>query len=76
MTDTTMQIWNQQRGKTQFFAWKPIPPNPAFVAMGMVGTTTEDEPPRDIMRCVPKHWLTETTFRCVHASSSSAVGCS
>jgi hypothetical protein len=48
------QVWNQQRGQRQFFAWKAIPPNDSFVALGMIATVTEDPPPLDCMRCVPK----------------------
>jgi hypothetical protein len=51
------QVWSQQRGKQQFFAWRPVPPSTKFAALGMVGTTTEAEPPRDCMRCVPRAWL-------------------
>jgi hypothetical protein len=48
------QVWNQQLGKKHFYAWYPISPSPQFVAMGMVGTTTEDPPPLNSVRCVPK----------------------
>jgi hypothetical protein len=47
-------VWSQQRGEQTFFAWKPIPPGPQFVALGMFCTTTPDPPATAAMRCVPK----------------------
>lgn len=55
------QIWNQQRGKQPFFAWKPIPPSSDFVCLGMVCTTTEDPPSRLSVRCIPKSWVVRST---------------
>eukprot|EP00298_Acanthocystis_sp_HF-20_P012235 c19785_g1_i2.p1 GENE.c19785_g1_i2~~c19785_g1_i2.p1 ORF type:complete len:774 (-),score=356.75 c19785_g1_i2:62-2122(-) len=57
------QIWNQQRGKEPFFAWKPIPPTADFVALGIVATSTEDPPPLNSIRCVPKIWLTKSSAK-------------
>ena len=48
------QVWNQQRGRRPFFAWQPVPPGEEFIALGMVGTTSEEPPPVDSMRCVHK----------------------
>ncbi len=42
--------------------WKPLPPTPDFVALGMVATSQPPEakeprpPPFDAVRCVPKAW--------------------
>eukprot|EP00930_Biecheleria_cincta_P036032 TRINITY_DN2473_c0_g3_i1.p1 TRINITY_DN2473_c0_g3~~TRINITY_DN2473_c0_g3_i1.p1 ORF type:complete len:3331 (+),score=578.52 TRINITY_DN2473_c0_g3_i1:683-9994(+) len=46
-------IWNQQRGKP-LFVWRPVPPSEAFVALGMVATTTPEPPSVEEVRCVPK----------------------
>src|SRR5688500_6281110 len=41
---------------------KPIPPSIDHVAMGMVGTTTPEEPPPELVRCVPKAWVIPSKF--------------
>lgn len=43
--------------------WRPVPPSSAFVAMGMVITTTEEPPSQDSVRCVPRRWVVESTFK-------------
>jgi hypothetical protein len=40
-----------------------VPPSPAFIAMGMVGTTDEDPPLVESMRCVPMAWVKPTTMK-------------
>jgi hypothetical protein len=53
------QVWNQQatkEGGVSFYAWAPIPPSPKFVCLGMIGTATDDPPPLEAVRCVPKVW--------------------
>lgn len=47
------QVWTQHRGKP-LFVWRPLPSSDAYVALGMVVTTTPEPPPVDIVRCVPK----------------------
>ena len=42
---------------SSFYVWKAIPPTENFVALGMIGTTSAEEPSRQCMRCVPKSWL-------------------
>jgi hypothetical protein len=57
------QVWNQQRGGRKFYAWRAVPPSSAFIAMGMVGTTDEDPPSVECMRCVPMAWVKPTTMK-------------
>jgi len=47
------QVWDQQRG-TPVFLWRPVPPSEAFVALGMLATTTPEEPSRESVRCAAK----------------------
>jgi len=54
--------WSLNHGKNQFYAWEPIPPSEHFVAMGYVGTTTENPPNVRTMRCVCKDWLRPSNF--------------
>jgi len=51
------QVWNTlgKRIETHFFAWQAVAP-PDFVALGMVGTATDEPPPLAALRCVPKRW--------------------
>lgn len=48
-------VWSQARGK-QLFVWLPVPPSDAFVALGMVATTSSEPPQVSIVRCVAKSW--------------------
>ena len=49
-------VWSQLHGCQPIFIWKPIPPSPAFVSLGMLATTSEEPPAMAQIRCVPKHW--------------------
>jgi hypothetical protein len=49
-------IYGQQKGESTLYIWKAVPPTPAYVALGMMATTTQDPPPLNAMRCVPKAW--------------------
>lgn len=53
----------QASGDKALFVWRPVPPSSAFVAMGMVVTTTEEPPSQDSVRCVPRRWVIESTFK-------------
>jgi Ca2+-binding EF-hand superfamily protein len=59
-------VWSQlgqmQSGGRSIYCWKALPPSSAYVALGMVSTTTPDEPPLISIRCVPAKWLQPTTF--------------
>jgi hypothetical protein len=63
-----VQVWHQQLGAQQFYAWKPIPPSIDHVALGMVGTNTPDEPEPELVRCVPKAWVIPTKVRHRHTA--------
>jgi len=54
--------WSLTHGSNPFYAWEPIPPSDDFVAMGFVGTTSDNPPDVRVMRCVPKSWLRESSF--------------
>jgi len=49
--------WATQRadGSGVWF-WRPIPPSPHFVALGMVATSSVEQPKLTDVRCVPKGW--------------------
>ena len=50
------------KGASSLVLWKPLPPTPDFVALGMVATAHPADakepkpPPYDAVRCVPKAW--------------------
>jgi hypothetical protein len=54
--------WSFTHGNNPFYAWEPIPPSDNFVAMGFVGTTSENPPDLRVMRCVCKEWLMESSY--------------
>mmetsp|Transcript_25378 Transcript_25378/g.37606 ORF Transcript_25378/g.37606 Transcript_25378/m.37606 type:complete len:717 (+) Transcript_25378:1050-3200(+) len=54
--------WSLTHGNNPFYAWEPIPPSEQFVAMGFVGTTTENPPDVRMMRCVCKDFLMKSNF--------------
>ena len=43
------------------FAWQ-VPPNKHYVALGHVATNSEDQPPLDCVRCVPRRWVVPSKF--------------
>jgi len=47
------EVWNQQRGKP-LYVWRALPPNDAFVTLGMVVTSTPQPPDVKCMRCIAK----------------------
>jgi len=49
-------VWSTIRTETPLYCWKPVPPTSDFVVLGMVCTTTPEEPDQDLVRCVPKAW--------------------
>ena len=60
------QVWNFQSGTGKakpLYAWQPIPPTSAFVAMGKLVTVTDDPPPLNAVRCVPRSWVVPSPVR-------------
>lgn len=55
-------VWSRAQGKHSFYAWLPVPPTERFVALGMATTTSPDPPSIDTVRCIPKAWVTKTSF--------------
>lgn len=53
------EVWSQKQGDSKFYAWQAIPPDDDFVALGMLGTTTPQEPALTEMRCIPRRLLKE-----------------
>ena len=57
------QVWYKRldvKGALPLYIWRAVPPSAKFVALGMVATTTDDPPPRESIRCVPKAWCVES----------------
>jgi len=50
------EVWNQLSGQQHLHIWRPVPPNDNFVALGMVATTSAEQPSVESVRCVPKSW--------------------
>lgn len=51
------QVWSFHYGKDQsLYIWRPVPPSPDFVALGMIATLTEEPPSLEDVHCVPKRW--------------------
>lgn len=50
------QVWSYQKGEQKLVVWKSVPPSPDFVSLGMIATTSDDDPPIECVRCVPKGW--------------------
>lgn len=53
-------VWSITQGANPFYAWEPVPPSDDFVALGCIGTKTDKPPDVRMMRCVCKHWCTES----------------
>ena len=53
-------VWSITQGANPFYAWEPVPPSDDFVALGCIGTKTDQPPDVRMMRCVCKHWCTES----------------
>jgi Ca2+-binding EF-hand superfamily protein len=50
------QVWSQKQQGASFYAWRAIAPE-GHAALGMVGTTTPEEPALSSMRCIPLRLL-------------------
>lgn len=55
--------WMQQQGANSLYVWRPVPPSSDFIVLGMVATTTPDEPPLTEIRCVPKPWVVPSRIK-------------
>jgi Vacuolar protein sorting-associated protein 62 len=55
------EVWKQEGGAKSLYIWKPVPPNSAFVVLGMVVTNTDEPPKNDTVRCIPRRWTIPTT---------------
>jgi hypothetical protein len=55
------QQWNKQTGKEELYCWKPVPPSKRFVSLGVVCTTTPEDPPVESIRCIPRAWVKPVT---------------
>ena len=51
-------VWSKPRAKRPIFVWEPVPPDPEYVALGMICTTSSVHPPTNSVRCVPRAWVT------------------
>ena len=46
--------WHTQRADSGVWFWRPIPPSQHFIALGMIATTSVEQPKLTEVRCVPK----------------------
>ena len=50
-------VWEKRGGKRDLYVWRPIPEDRTrFVALGHYCTESDEEPPIECIRCVPKSW--------------------
>ena len=52
-------VWHERSAAAAaapLYLWRPMPPSAQFVALGMVATTSEEPPPLDAVRCLPRRW--------------------
>lgn len=71
------QIWNtvgKRVATNHFYAWAAVPPSDDYIALGMVGTRTEDPPPLSAIRCVPKRWCKPCATQPVKIWDDSGTG--
>jgi Vacuolar protein sorting-associated protein 62 len=57
------EVWKQEGGDKPLYVWRPVPPSSAFVVLGMIATTTEEQPPLDAVRCLPRRWTKPAEVR-------------
>eukprot|EP01052_Picozoa_sp_SAG31_P008166 SAG31_NODE_405_length_16084_cov_3.913982_9_plen_154_part_00 len=57
------QVWYKSEAADPMFIWRAVPPTSKYVALGMVATTTDDAPSRELLRCVPKAWCIDARPR-------------
>ncbi|KAG5189404.1 hypothetical protein JKP88DRAFT_301989 [Tribonema minus] len=50
------EVWKQEGGDKPLYVWRPVPPSSAFVVLGMIATTSEEQPSLDSVRCIPRRW--------------------
>ena len=67
-------IWSVTQGKSKLHAWEPIPPGPAFVALGVVCTKTPTDPDPTSVRCVPREWCAPSEHKGCVWNDSGAGG--
>ena len=48
--------WHDAHAKPPLYIWRPVPPSPLFVAVGMLATTTEEPPELTAMSCLPRRF--------------------
>jgi len=58
--------WSATHGRNKFYGWEPIPPSNIFVALGMIGTTSEEPPDVTCVRCVPSSWVMQSSSKVIH----------
>lgn len=56
-------VWKQEEGNKPFYGWEGIPPDSRYVCIGMIGTTSPNEPSLGEIRCVPLRWVVPTQYR-------------
>lgn len=66
--------WATTLGGKPLYVWRPIAPSGAYVALGFVASTTEEEPPCSAVHCVPARWCVETRAPARLVAEAGGVG--
>jgi hypothetical protein len=57
------QVWSEPRAATPFYTWELVPPSDDFVGVGMIATNSDQQPPVECVRCVPRSFTRSSTTR-------------
>ena len=69
------RVWEKRVDKGQsVYAWVPVPPGEQYVALGMLYTTTADQPPPEAMRCMHRSWCRESQTPPVEVWNDRGLG--
>ena len=53
--------------------WQPVAPDQEYVALGVICTTSSEPPKLEMVRCVPRQWVSPTNFRPVKIWNDSGT---
>lgn len=54
------QVWSKERCQQALYVWQPIPPSKNHTVLGFICTTTPEEPPLTLVRCLPTGWCVKS----------------
>lgn len=49
--------WHDAHAKPPLYIWRAVPPSHDYVAIGMIASTSEEQPELTAMSCVPRRWV-------------------